>query len=84
MQTERQLLIGISTSVKDGVLEEKVCGIFHELGFEIGQRDIQVCQKKNNKKKIIRLKLVETGSVKTITHVNDLKDLFPSIDIDNL
>ena len=33
------------------MLEEKVCGIFHELGVEIGQRDIQVCQKKNNKKK---------------------------------
>ena len=66
------------------MLGEKVCGIFHELGVEIGQRDIQACQKKNNKKKIIRLKLVETGSVKTITHVNDLKDLFPSFDIDNL
>ena len=65
------------------MLEEKVCGIFHELGVEIGQRDIQACQKKKKKKKI-RLKLVETGSVKTITHVNDLKDLFPSIDIDNL
>ena len=33
---------------------------------------------------IIRLKLVENGSVKTITHVNDLKDLFPDIDNDNL
>ena len=41
-------------------------------------------KKKKKKKKKIRLKLVETGSVKTITHVNDLKDLFPSIDIDNL
>ena len=167
VQTERQCwenaqysrrecleLIGIPTSVKDDVLEEKVCGIFHEIGIEIGQRDIQVChQIKNNRtiiklsnrkdcfqvlrakkrlkdlngitlnlqsdskifinkslcgyyrglwnkckrlkgdKKIyqfytnngiIRLKLVENGSVKTITHVNDLKDLFPNIDIDNL
>ena len=33
---------------------------------------------------IIRLKLVENGSVKTITHVNDLKDPFPDIDIDHL
>ena len=33
---------------------------------------------------IIQLKLVKNGSVKTITHVNDLKDLFPSIDINNL
>ena len=36
-------VIGIPTSVKDDVLEEKVCGIFHELGVEIGQRDIQAC-----------------------------------------
>ena len=142
------------TSVKDDVLEEKVCGIFYELGVGIGQRDIQAChQIKNNRtilklsnrkdclqvlrakkrlkdlygttlnlpsdtkifineslcgyyrglwnkckrlkgdKKIhqvytnngiIPLKLVENGSVKTITHVNDLKDLFPDIDIDNL
>ena len=33
---------------------------------------------------ILRLKLVENGSMKTITHVNDLKDLFPDTAIDNL
>ena len=150
-------MIGIPTSVKDDVLEEKVCGIFHELGMERDiQRDIQACHGiKNNrtivklsnrkhclqvlraKKRlkdldstslnlpsdskifineslcgyyrglwnkckrlkgdnkihqfytsygIIRLKLVDNGSVKTITHVNDLKDLFlfPDVDIDNL
>ena len=56
VQTERQCwenaqyprrecleVIGIPTSVKDDVLEEKICGIFHELGVEIGQRDIQAC-----------------------------------------
>ena len=31
-------LIEIPTSVNDNVLEEKVCGFFHELGVEIGQR----------------------------------------------
>ena len=36
-------LIEIPTSVNDNVLEEKVCGFFHELGVEIGQRDIQEC-----------------------------------------
>ena len=35
--------IGIPTLVKDNVLKEKVCGIFDELGVEIGQRDIQAC-----------------------------------------
>ena len=145
-------LIGIPTSLKDDVLEEKVCGIFHELGIETGQRDIQayhqikktiiklsnrkdclqvqraekrlkdldgttlnlpidskifindsycgycrglwnICKRLNGDKRIhqfytnngiIRLKLVKNGSVKTITHVNDLKDLFPDMDIDNL
>ena len=33
--------------------------------------------------KIIRLKLAENGSVKTITHINDLKDVFPDTDVDN-
>ena len=36
-------LIEIPTSVKDNVFEEKVCGFFHELGTEIGQRGIQAC-----------------------------------------
>ena len=36
-------LIEIPTSVKDNVFEEKVCGFFHELGIEIGQRGIQAC-----------------------------------------
>ena len=52
-----------------------------------------ICQRLNGDKRIhqfytnneiIRLKLVKNGSVKTITHVNDLKDLFPDMDIDNL
>ena len=145
-------LIGIPTSLKDDVLEEKVCGIFHELGIETGQRDIQayhqikktiiklsnrkdclqvqraekrlkdldgttlnlpidskifindsvcgycrglwnICKRLNGDKRIhqfytnngiIRLKLVKNGSVQTVTHVNDLKDLFPDMDIDNL
>ena len=149
---ERLELIGIPTSLKDDVLEEKVCGIFHELGIETGQRDIQAyhqikktiiklsnrkdclqvqrakkrlkdldgttlnllkdskifindspceycrglqnkCKQLNGDKRIhqfytnngiIRLKLVKNGSVKTVTHVNDLKDLFPDMDIDNL
>ena len=38
--------IGILTLVKDDVLEEKVCDIFHKLGIEIGQRDIQACHRK--------------------------------------
>ena len=146
--------IGILTLVKDDVLEEKVCDIFHKLGIEIGQRDIQACHRKKTSKTIIKLsnrkdcfqflrakkqvkdldgttlnllsdskifinkslcgyyrellnkckqvkgdkkihqfytndgiihlKLVENGSVKTIAHVNNLKDLFPNFNMDNL
>ena len=47
------------------------------------KRDSKICQFYTNNT-IIRLKLVKNASVKTITHVNDLKDLFPDIDIDNL
>ena len=136
------------------MFKENVCDIFHELVFEIGQRDIQAYHRiKNNrtilklsntkdclqvlrtkkrlkdlnsttlnlpsdtkifineslcgcyrglwnkckrlkgdkkihlfytKNGIIRLKLVEIGSVKSIIYFSDLKDLFPDIDIDNL
>ena len=68
VQTERQCwenvqysrreyleLIGIPTSLKDDVLEEKVCGIFHEHGVEIGQRDIQACHRIKNNRTIIKL-----------------------------
>ena len=75
-QYSRRELIGIPTSVKGDVLKEKVCGIFHELGVEICQRDFQTCHRiKNNRV------MVENGSVKNITHVNDLNDLFPDINI---
>ena len=33
---------------------------------------------------LIRVKFEETGSSKIITHMVDLKDLFPDIDIENL
>ena len=68
VQTERQCwenvqysrreyleLTGIPTSLKDDVLEEKVCGIFHEHGVEIGQRDIQACHRIKNNRTIIKL-----------------------------
>ena len=42
-------------SVKDDMLEEKVCGIFHELGTEIGQREIQACHQIKNNRSIIKL-----------------------------
>ena len=33
---------------------------------------------------LIRVKLEETGPSKIITHMVDLKDLFPNMDIENL
>ena len=37
-----------------------------------------------SKSGIIRLNLTENGFVKIITHINNLKDLFPNIDVDSL
>ena len=53
VQTERQCLENahysrgewIPTSVKYDVHEEKVCDIFHEIGVQIGQRNIQACHR---------------------------------------
>ena len=33
---------------------------------------------------IVRVKLVEHGPVKTVTHISDLEELFPDISIDGL
>ena len=63
-------------------INESLCGYYRGLWKK--------CQRLNGENKIhqfytnneiIRLKLVENGSVKTITHVNDLNDLFPDINI---
>ena len=35
------------------VVEEKVCGIFHELGVELGQRDIQACHRIKNNETVV-------------------------------
>ena len=46
-----------------------------------GKKKIQQFYTRN---KIICLKLIENGPVKVITHNNDLKDLFPGINVNNL
>ena len=48
-------MIGIPISVKDDVLKEKGCGIFHELDVEIGQRDIQACHQIKINRTIIKV-----------------------------
>ena len=39
------------------MLEEKVCGICHELGVEIVNRDIQACRPIKNNRTIIKLSI---------------------------
>ena len=36
------------------MLEEKVCGIFHELGAKLGQGDIRACHRIKNNRTIIK------------------------------
>ena len=36
-------VVGIPMSVKDNVLEQKVCDLFQEIGVDICDRDIQAC-----------------------------------------
>ena len=66
-------------------INESLCGDYRGLWNKCkrlkGDRKIHQFYTNNG---IIRLKLVEIGSVKTIAHVNDLKDLFPDTDTDNL
>ena len=42
-------------TVKDDVLKEKVCGIFHGLGLELSHRDTQTCPQVKNNRTIIKL-----------------------------
>ena len=66
-------------------INESLCGYYRGLWNKCkrlkGDKKIHQFYTNNG---ILRLKLVENGSMKTITHVNDLKDLFPDTAIDNL
>ena len=42
-------VVEIPTSVRDNVLEQKVCEVFWEIGVDICDRDIQVCHCLNDK-----------------------------------
>ena len=142
-------------SVRENVLEQKVCDVFQEIGVDICDRDIQACHRLKDKDRIIvkftnrkdclrilrvkrqlkglypavvdlpegtkifvneslcpyyrgiwnkckksrdkqkvhqyytingliRLWIEESGQVKVVTHMVDLQNLFPDIEIDNL
>ena len=145
---------GIPMSVRDNVLEQKVCYVIQEIGVDICDRDIQACYRLRDKDRtivkftnrkdclptlrvkrqlkgldpsvvdlpektkifineslcpyyrriwnkckklreklkvyqyytingLIRLRIQESGPAKTITHMVDLQNLFPDIDIDS-
>ena len=66
-------------------LNESICPYYIELGNK--------CKASKNKNKlhqfytingIIKVKLIEHSSVKTVTHISDLDELFPDINIDDL
>ena len=41
-------VVGIPTSVKDDALEDRMLNVFPDIGFEIGQLNIQVCHREQN------------------------------------
>ena len=46
-------LVGITISIKDDKLEDKMLNVFREIGVEIGQCDIQACHRvKNNQRTV--------------------------------
>ena len=47
-------VVGIPSSVKDDALEDKIFNAFQEIGAEIGQRDIQACQRMKNNRTIVK------------------------------
>ena len=42
-------VVGIPMSVRDNVLEQKVCDVIHEIGVDICDRDIQACHRLKNR-----------------------------------
>ena len=148
-------VIGIPMSVRDNVLEQKVCDVIQEIGVDIYDRDIQACHRLKDKDRtivkftnrkdclrilrvkrqlkgldpaavdlpegtkifineslcpyyggiwnkckklrdkqkvhqyytingLIRLRIEQSGQAKIITHMVDLQNLFPDIDINSL
>ena len=46
-------LVGITISIKDDKLEDKMLNVFREIGVEIGQCDIQACHRVKNNQRIV-------------------------------
>ena len=46
-------VVGIPMSVRDNVLEQKVCNVFQEIDVDICGRDIQVCHRLKDKERAI-------------------------------
>ena len=42
-------MVGIPTSIRDNVLEQKVCDVFQEIGVSICNCDIHACHRLNDK-----------------------------------
>ena len=46
-------VVGITMSVRDNVLEQKVCGVFQEIGVDMCNRHIQACHRLKDKDRAI-------------------------------
>ena len=52
-QSDTLKVVGITTSVGNIVLEQKVCDVFQEIGGDISYRDIQACHHLKDKEQTI-------------------------------
>ena len=71
-------VVGIPMSVRDNVLEQKVCDVIQEIGVDICDRDIQACHRRKDKDQTNVKFTNRKNCLRTLRVKRQLKGLDPS------
>ena len=71
-------VVGIPMSVRDNVLEQKVCDLIQEIGLDICDRDIQACHRLKEKGRTIVKFTNRKDCLRILRVKRQLKGLDPS------
>ena len=72
-------MVGIPMSVRDNVLEQKVCDVIQEIGVDICDRDIQACHRLKEKVQTIVKFTNRKDCLRILRVKRQLKGLDPSV-----
>ena len=71
-------VVGIPMSVRDNVLDQKVCNVFQEIDVDVCGRDIQVCHRLKDKERAIVKFTNRKDCLRILRVKRELKGLDPA------